>query len=100
MCSNNHIAQCNEVAMFQIFNYWFEYKNEIDANESAFSSLIKIYYANYTPSAIPHGYRRPRTFRPSISTTVLAPTIANGTRLLSCLNTLASSSSSNGSGKS
>lgn len=52
------------------------------------------------PSATPQGYRLPRTLRPSISITVFAPTIANGTRLRKARNAFASSSSSSGSGKS
>jgi len=46
------------------------------------------------PSAIPHGYFLPRTFLPSCSTTVFAPTTANGTRSLNNLWNLLSSSSS------
>lgn len=95
MSSNHNISECNEITMFQVLN-WKNLKKKI----FYFSKTENQFQSETLPSATPHGYLRPRTRFPSTSITEFAPTIANGTRLLSCRITLASSSSSNGSGKS
>lgn len=108
VCSNDHVTQSNKVTMIQIFHWkcWSHQEKQWKLGNLPLKYRVILIFQFWmtqhrnSPSAVPHGYLRPRTLRPSISTTELAPTIANGTRLRSCLKTFASSSSSSGSGKS